>query len=221
MICPSIVCLFVKPPIPGRVKTRLARDLGNEQACAVYMQLVEQIVRQIQASGIPLALFFDGDDPELLPLSWRTAAAICCQQSGNDLGERMANAFRQLFVAGYHAVMLCGSDIIGIDAKYLHQAAEKLKQSGMVIAPAHDGGYCLIGFTSECFTSRAFEKISWSTEQVFVQTLHAATIAGLTIQQLPTLQDIDTIEDLIAAASYFPFLSVFSTQDGSGPVDKS
>ena len=196
MSCPTIVCLFVKSPIPGRVKTRLARDLGNEQACAIYLQLVEQILGQIQASGMPLALFFDGDDPELLPLSWRTAAAICCQQTGNDQGERMATAFRQLFDAGYHAVMLCGSDIIGIDAGYLQQAAEQLKQSGMVIAPAYDGGYCLIGFTSKHFTSRVFEKISWSTEQVFEQTMHAAALAGLTIQQLPTLQDIDTIEDL-------------------------
>ena len=220
MSCPTIVCLFVKPPIPGRVKTRLARSLGNDQACAIYLQLVEQILGQIQASGIPLALFFDGDDPNLLPLHWRSAAAICCQQVGNDLGERMTAAFRQLFDAGYHAVMLCGSDIIGIDAGYLQQAAKKLEQAGMVIAPAHDGGYCLIGFTAERFTSRVFKKISWSTEQVFAQTAHAATVAGLTVQQLTPLQDIDTIDDLIAAASSFPFLSTLSRQDGSDPVDK-
>jgi len=196
MICPTIVCLFVKPPIPGRVKTRLARDLGNEQACAVYMQLAEQIVRQIQASGMPLALFFDGDDLELLPLAWRSAASVCCRQTGADLGERMTNAFRQLFDAGHHAVMLCGSDIIGIDAQYLHQAAEKLNQSGMVISPAYDGGYCLIGFTAERFTSQVFEKISWSTEQVLQQTLERSGQAGIQPVLLDKLRDIDTLDDL-------------------------
>ncbi|MCE1227226.1 MAG: TIGR04282 family arsenosugar biosynthesis glycosyltransferase [Geobacteraceae bacterium] len=196
MSCPTILCLFVKPPIPGRVKTRLARDLGNQQACVIYVQLVEQILHQIQVSGLPLALFFDGDDQELLPLSWRSAAAVCCKQIGNDLGERMATAFRHLFDAGYQSVMLCGSDIVGIDAEYLHQAAEKLEQSGMVIAPAHDGGYCLIGFSTELFNPLVFEGILWSTEQVLLQTLKRCEQAGLKPVMLETLRDLDTLDDL-------------------------
>lgn len=196
MSCPTIVCLFDKPPIPARVKTRLARDLGDQQACVIYVQLVEQILHQIQVSGLPLALFFDGDDQELLPLSWRSAAVVCCQQVGNDLGERMATAFQQLFDAGYHTVILCGSDIVGIDAEYLHQATEQLKQAGVVIAPAHDGGYCLIGFTADRFSPRVFEKISWSTDQVLGQTFKQCEQAGISLVFLGMLRDIDTIDDL-------------------------
>lgn len=196
MSCQAVICLFVKPPVPGKVKTRLAKELGDEKACMVYVGLVEQILHQIQISGLELALFFDDDGADKLPLAWRSAADCCHQQVGHDLGERMANAFRLLFDAGHQSVLLCGSDIVGIDAGYLQQAAEKLEQSGMVIAPAYDGGYCLIGFTTECFTSQVFEKIKWSTDQVLHQTLAQTEQAGIRPVLLGMLRDIDTLDDL-------------------------
>ncbi len=192
----AVICLFVKPPVPGRVKTRLAKELGDEKACMVYVSLVEQILHQIRISGLPLALFFDGDEADRLPIAWCAAADSCHQQTGHDLGERMANAFRLLFDAGYQTVLLCGSDIVGIDAGYLQQAAEKLEQSGMVIAPAYDGGYCLIGFTAESFTPQVFARIVWSTEQVLLQTLERCEQAGIRPALLELLRDIDTLDDL-------------------------
>lgn len=97
---------------------------------------------------------------------------------------------------GYQSVLLCGSDIVGIDAGYLQQAAEKLEQSGMVISPAYDGGYCLIGFTAESFAPQVFARIDWSTEQVLQQTLERCEQAGIRPALLGMLRDIDTLDDL-------------------------
>lgn len=191
-----IIALFVKPPIPGRVKTRLARDIGDEKACAIYRALADQTIRQIQASGIPLALFFDGADSELLPSAWRQTAQLCLPQEGTDLGARMAAAFQGLFAEGNQQVVLIGSDIPGITARYLQQAFELLAVNQMVIGPAVDGGYCLIGFNQKQFTASVFQNIPWSTDQVFKLTMQAAKQAGLTVGLLPVLRDIDTVADL-------------------------
>jgi len=190
--------LFVKPPIPGLVKTRLARDIGNEAACTIYRRLAEDTIQQIQACGIPLALFFDGDNPSLLPQSWLDAAGICFFQQGADLGKRMAHAFTQLFKDGFKQVVLIGSDIPGIDATYLHTAMTLLASHDMVIGPALDGGYCLIGFHHEQFSAALFENIPWSSDQVFHLTMQSAETAGLSTGILPPLQDIDTYDDLLA-----------------------
>jgi len=195
----GVVCLFVKPPVPGRVKTRLAAEVGGEKACRIYRQLVEGILEQIRASDLPWALFYDGDSPEQLPETWRHGAVRCYPQEGEGLGARLQNAFRQLFFDGYSSVLLCGSDVVGLDARYLLQAAAALEQAGLVIAPAFDGGYCLIGFTAGQFTPRVFEQIDWSTEQVLSQTLAQCGSARLKPMLLNRLRDIDTLADLIRA----------------------
>ena len=195
-----IICLFVKPPVPGQVKTRLARELGMEKACQVYCRLVEPIVASVHAAELPLALFFDGETPEQVPESWRCHAAICCRQEGAGLGERMTYAFQRLFAEGCRSVVLCGSDIVGLDQRYLENAVAALERSGMVIAPAHDGGYCLIGFTAEFFSPVVFEQISWSTDKVLAQTLERCGMVGMEPIVLGALRDIDTLTDLKEAA---------------------
>ncbi|MDK9718113.1 MAG: TIGR04282 family arsenosugar biosynthesis glycosyltransferase [Trichlorobacter sp.] len=191
-----IVALFVKPPIPGRVKTRLARDIGDQAACDLYRRLADHTIQQIQASSIPLALFFDGSDPATLPPAWLQASQVCLPQQGNDLGDRMAAAFRHLFAEHVKQAVLIGSDIPGIDAAYLQQAFYLLNDHAMVLGPALDGGYCLIGFNQNHFAESIFQNIPWSTEHVLNLTLNAAAQAGLTVGLLPTLRDIDTVEDL-------------------------
>ncbi len=199
MSASAVICLFVKPPVPGRVKTRLASDVGVEPACWIYVRLVERILAQFRAGGLPWALFYDGDDPEELPKTWRSDAVCCCPQEGDDLGARMQNAFRRLFAAGYSSVLLCGSDVVGLDEPYLRQAAAVLVRAGMVIAPAVDGGYCLIGFTAEHFRPQVFDRIAWSTGEVLAQTLARCREVGLKPLLLDRLRDIDTLADLIQA----------------------
>jgi len=189
------VALFVKPPIPGRVKSRLARDIGDEAACSIYRRLADHAIQVIQASGFPLALFFDGDEARL-PEYWQQTAQFCIRQQGADLGERMAGAFSYLFTGGADQVVLVGSDIPGIDAAYLQQAFTLLHSHDLVIGPALDGGYCLIGFNRHSFRNTLFHQIPWSTDQVCALTLSAAQQSGLKAGLLPPLRDIDTVEDL-------------------------
>lgn len=191
-----MIALFVKAPIPGRVKTRLARDIGDAAACDLYRRLADHTIQQIQASGIPLALFFDGSDPATLPPAWLQASQVCLPQQGNDLGDRMAAAFIHLFTEHAKQAVLIGSDIPGIDAAYLQQAFYLLNDHAMVLGPALDGGYCLIGLNQNHFTESIFQNIPWSTDQVLTLTQNAAAQAGLTVGLLPPLQDIDTIADL-------------------------
>lgn len=195
----QIIILFVKPPIPGKVKTRLAKDIGNDAACAIYLRLANHTIHEVQASGIPLALFFDGVNPAELPDNWRQAAGTCYSQQGDDLGERMANAFQQLFAEGVEQVILIGSDIPELDATYLNHAFDLLASNGLVIGPAIDGGYCLIGFNRNDFTASVFHNIPWSTANVLEETLKKADKAGLSYSLLQPLRDIDTIEDFLAA----------------------
>lgn len=196
MIPAQAIALFLKPPVPGRVKTRLAKDIGDEAACNIYRKLADHTVQQAQASGIPLVLFFDGATRDELPENWRVAAKRCLPQQGADLGQRMAAAFSNLFTEGTHQVVLIGSDIPGIDHSYLQLAFRMLVDHDLVIGPALDGGYCLIGFNRQSFTPNLFSNIPWSTERVLELTLTQATRAGLTVGLLPTLQDIDTLADL-------------------------
>jgi rSAM/selenodomain-associated transferase 1 len=192
------IALFLKPPVPGRVKTRLAKDIGAAAACTIYRNLADHSVQQADASGIPLVLFFDGVTHDELPEDWRVAAIRCLPQQGADLGQRMAAAFNALFAEGAQQVVLIGSDIPGIDRSYLQQAFQLLAHHDLVIGPALDGGYCLIGFNRQGFTPAVFSSISWSTEQVLDQSLARATNAGLSVGLLPVLRDIDTLEDLLA-----------------------
>lgn len=195
MIDYRIVALFVKAPIPGRVKTRLAKDIGNQAACNIYRTLVERVLQQIQASGLALVLFFDGDEAQV-PDSWKQYARFCIQQQEADLGKRMAAAFSRLFSDDVQQTVVIGSDIPGIDAAYLLQSFDLLKEYPLVLGPALDEGYCLIGFNQSHFTESVFQNIPWSSDRVLELTLNAAAQAGLTVGLLPALRDIDTVEDL-------------------------
>lgn len=192
----KLIALFVKPPVPGRVKTRLAKDIGDAAACSLYCRLAESAITQVVACGTPLVLMYDGCTPDQLPSNWVTPAWCCLPQQGADLGQRMAAAFSKLFADGAQQVVLIGSDIPGINCSYLQQAFQLLTDHDLVIGPALDGGYCLIGFNRQRFTPTLFSTIPWSTERVLERSLARAAEAGLSVGLLPALRDIDTLTDL-------------------------
>jgi rSAM/selenodomain-associated transferase 1 len=119
-------------------------------------------------------------------------------QEGADLGERMANAFDFSFAAGYGPVLLRGSDTPDLPASIIYEAQEALarEKADLVLGPAADGGYYLIGLSQPA--PRLFEDIAWSTPGVLDATLQLATGMGLTVHLLPGWRDIDTPEDLLA-----------------------
>lgn len=194
----NAVVLFVRHPVAGRVKTRLARDLGDEKACSFYRAMVSDIISAITASGVPLHLFHDGLEADGLPQSWLDAAVAVVAQQGDSIGQRMAAAFTHLFSQGYRQVAVLGSDIPGLEAALIRDAFQALEKDDLAIVPATDGGYCLIAAQQSSFSERIFEEIQWSTAGVLQSTLERIAECGWRVKLLPPRQDIDTCDDLAA-----------------------
>lgn len=194
----TVVALFVRVPIPGQVKTRLASTLGNERACRFYQAIVEDILFNIQACDFPVYLFHDGVDGCELPEKWSESAARVIAQKGECIGERMAAAFECCFAEGIKRVVLVGSDIPRLDARVVLAASAALESHDVAVVPAVDGGYCLIALTSETYQAAIFQNVPWSTEQVLSSTIERCQECHLEAELLEPLQDIDTLDDLLA-----------------------
>jgi rSAM/selenodomain-associated transferase 1 len=192
----AVVALFVRLPVPGRVKTRLAHDLGDEAACDLYRAMVADIIANITACGLQIYLFHDGQDSVLMPKEWLDAAADVLRQRGDSLGERMTAAFEYLFSIGREQVILTGSDIPGIDALLLRSAIDSIEGCDVVISPALDGGYCLVASKKADFNSTIFMNIPWSTSRVLEATLDACKAGDVKYTLIKPRQDIDTLNDI-------------------------
>lgn len=197
-----VVALFVRVPVPGRVKTRLAAGLGDAAACRLYRAMVSDILGQIRASGLPLVLFHDGRDGQGLPSSWRQGAIRVRPQPEGDIGWRMAAAFAECFAAGSERVLLVGSDLPDLTAAVLVEATAALAAHDAVLAPTVDGGYGLIALQRGRYRPELFVDIPWSTDQVLPITLQRAGQCALSVHLLPMLRDIDTTDDLLAYAQH-------------------
>lgn len=192
----NAVALFVRNPVPGRVKTRLARVIGNRDACDFYQAIVADVLDSIVSCGVPVYLFHDGDVPLELPDAWTDAATDIVAQQGATLGDRMASAFTLLFKNGFEHVALMGSDIPGLDSALIMAAFAALEAHDAVIVPAVDGGYCLIALKRASYHKQIFENIAWSTDRVLQTTLARMDDCGVRANLLENRQDIDTLEDL-------------------------
>ena len=192
------MALFVRAPVPGRVKTRLAVGLGEEGACYLYQAMVADILGTLKASGLPIHLFHDDKESGALPLAWRDAAAQVRPQRGEDIGERMAAAFADCFAQEIEQVILVGSDIPDLDARIIVAAREALATHDAALAPAVDGGYGLIALKRQQYRPELFTDIPWSTGQVLPATLQRFAACQLNVALLPVLRDIDTLADLLA-----------------------
>lgn len=191
----SALALFVRSPVPGQVKTRLARNIGNDNACVFYKAMVQDALNAAAVCGETMYLFYDGAASKL-PEEWLNAAHAAIVQQGESIGERMAAAFELLFSEGVQSVALMGSDIPGIDAGALRRSLHALLLYDVAIIPAVDGGYSLIAMNSRKFTRRIFQDIEWSSENVLRTTLERCAECRLRVALLEAIQDIDTIEDL-------------------------
>lgn len=192
----NAVAIFVRHPIPGKVKTRLAQDIGEAAACSLYRAMVSDILGNIKAAELPIFIFHDGEDGTGLPEEWTKESQEVIRQEGETLGERMTAAFEWLFTAGVERVALIGSDIPGLDAPLLQAAFAALEYRDAAIAPARDGGYCLIAFRRERFQRQTLQGIPWSTSLVLSLSLEAFSAGGLEVELLDSRQDIDTMKDL-------------------------
>ncbi|KAB7731468.1 DUF2064 domain-containing protein [Rudanella paleaurantiibacter] len=183
--------IFVKNPVPGTVKTRIARTVGNERATAVYRHLLahtQQISRMLPWKRLVYYGDFINSADGWMGYHKRL-------QTGQDLGERMHNAFAEQFAAGAKRAVIIGSDCLTIQPDHLKQAFRALDTTDVVIGPATDGGYYLLGMNR--LHPFLFQNKPWSEPQLLEQTLAEITQNGLTHTLLEPLTDIDEWEDYL------------------------
>lgn len=193
------ILLFLKAPLPGTVKTRLAASVGEEKATAIYMILgASQLLRL--PKSVPLEIHFSPPDKKIEMQQWLGAEPSYYPQCEGNLGDRIEHAVSEAFQRGAGTVLCIGADCPSLLPHHLDQAAKILLfgQSDVCIGPCTDGGYYLIGFRKhppELF----FKGIRWSSQHTMADTLRNARTHGLRIHCLETMNDIDTFEDLIDA----------------------
>lgn len=187
--------LFVRAPRKGLVKTRLAARLGADKTLALYRCFVEDIITLI-SGAYPTSVFYTPENQKAKVQAWLGPYARCHPQRGADLGERMRAAFIQTFYEPVKHAVLIGSDFPDLDIEIIHEAFRALQKNDVVIGPATDGGYYLIGFQKDALNKDIFKGIDWGTSLVFQQTLAQIEHANLSYHTLASWHDIDTYEDL-------------------------
>ena len=186
MPAPRLI-IFLKAPRPGFVKTRLAADLGNAAACQAYRQMTEITLTKLPP--LPhVKLRYTPDDALAEIQPWLRENWTAQPQGTGDLGQRMHRAFENNSPA-----ILIGTDCPTIEPTDLTKAAEALQTHDLVLGPAADGGYWLIGLRSP--RPALFEGIEWSTGMVFETTLAKAKAAGFSVRLLRELRDVDSAAD--------------------------
>jgi hypothetical protein len=190
--------IFTRYPEPGKTKTRLIPVLGAEGAARFQRQMTQQTVAQVKElktfRPLSVEVHFAGGNQQLMQ-DWLGSDIIYRQQSEGDLGRRMASAFKESFTSGMTGVVIIGTDCPDLNAQLMVKAFDALDQNDLVLGPALDGGYYLIGLRR--LIPELFTGISWSTAEVLEQTISIAERLDLAIAFLPLLNDIDRPEDLI------------------------
>lgn len=194
--CNNCLLLFVKSPIKGQVKTRLAAQTGGNFEVELYKCFVEDTISLAENLDVHLELCFYPANTKSTFLKWLGEQHSYRAQIGNNLGERLRNAFDNAFKEGFSNVVAIGSDSPDLPANYLSESFEALDAHDTTIGPANDGGYYLIGFSKEGFIPEVFDNISWSTDSVFEQTVSILKQHDRKVYLLPLWYDVDTIEDL-------------------------
>lgn len=194
----SKLIIFTRYPEPGRTKTRLIGTLGARGAADLQRQMTEWTVRIAQAvravRETDIEICFTGGDEQKMR-QWLGASLEYRRQAGQDLGERMANAFQSGFAEGYRSIVLIGTDCPELTADILDKAFGLLEQHDVVIGPTQDGGYYLIGMTDAY--PQVFAQIPWGTDAVLEKTLDALRSIGVAWGLTDKLRDVDEPEDLI------------------------
>ena len=194
---PCLLIQFAREPVAGAVKTRMFPRLTPQQALELHCELVLRTTGTLAGAGLgPVEVAVAGSSNHALFEDCRAlGVSRLGDQWGGDLGERMYNAL----AAGlqrFERVLLVGSDCPGIDSAYLEQALDGLDQADLVLGPATDGGYVLIG--AKRISRELFDGVSWGSSTVLAETVHRLRRMSWSWVTLPPLADIDRPEDLAA-----------------------
>lgn len=197
-----LVVVLAKAPIRGFVKTRLAAVVGVDAALAIHRRLAAHVLAEV-AAAVGLGPAGDTVDAEVrvtpdeeVPAArtWVPSSIRIRAQGGGDLGDRMRRAFDDGFTSGASRVVVVGTDCPEFGRRHLAEAFAALVRADLVLGPASDGGYWLIGARAP--TPPVFDRVAWSTAAVLATTLERARASGRVVAWLETLGDVDTVEDL-------------------------
>ena len=191
----QLLIVFVKNPQFGKVKTRLAKTIGNKKALEVYKKLLAITEKSTQNINVDCHIYFSDFIEENY---WKNTPKFV--QKGNHIGERMANAFEDSFKQGYQQIILIGSDIPDINKTIINNGFKALETKSFVFGPAEDGGYYLVGM--KYYLSSIFKRKPWSQPSLLEETLIELKQNNQSYTLLETLNDIDTFEDLKSSGFY-------------------
>ncbi len=186
----NLIITFTRNPELGKVKTRLAKTIGEASALAIYIKLLEHTESVLRNIDSDKAVYYSVKIRE--NDLWDSNIYQKHQQFGDDLGIRMQNAFKAGFDAGYSKIAIVGSDLHDLQPKHITQAFDALDTNDVTIGPAEDGGYYLLGMKS--LYKDVFENKNWGTETVFDDTIK--NLKNESVFLLEQLNDVDTYEDI-------------------------
>ncbi len=194
-----LLMIFTRNPVLGKVKTRLAKSVGDQAALNIYIFLLEHTQTITQHLKCDKAVYYSVSVPE--NDLWNPEIYSRKKQFGNDLGIRMKNAFDQAF-KNYGRVIVIGSDMYQITQSHIEEAFHKLDSHDVVIGPAEDGGFYLLGLKR--VYAPIFENKDWGTSTVLKDTLN--DLKKHRVYLLDTLNDVDIYEDIKDHPAFYPFL---------------
>lgn len=192
----ACILLFVKYPEKGKVKIRLTADLNAETVLSLYQCFVHDTLETVKKIDIHFFICYTPADKLEEFQRWLGSTLRFHPQIGNDLGERMKTCFTTVFEKGFKRVILIGSDSPDLPEDYITEAFSLLQAKDVVLGPAVDGGYYLIGLRDTTSASGLFEDIPWGTKTVLEETLKRVRQANRSIGLVPVWSDVDTITDL-------------------------
>ncbi len=186
----NALIVFTRNPELGKCKTRLAKTIGNEAALNIYKYLLQHTANVAKRVNTDRYVFYSEQIIE--NDIWTAEAFNKNLQNGNDLGERMYNAFHYLFEMGYSKVIIIGSDLLDLNEDLISNAYSKLDSHDYVLGPAMDGGYYLLGMKAN--NEDLFRNKEWGTDTVFKDSLN--NLQNSKVALIQELNDIDTFEDI-------------------------
>ncbi len=206
----KLVICFCKQPIPGNVKSRIARFVGNDEAAEIYKKLLSNVVENTfdkNKAEYSYTLYCSPDDKHPYLTDLKAFYNLDSKnQTGNDVGEKMFQALDDCLVQ-YHQVVLIGSDCPELNQSYINQAFSLLNTGiDIVLGPTADGGYALIGANK--ISNEIFQEINWSTEEVLEQTIQKLEKINYNYSLLTEVRDVDTIEDYLYFTDHKNFIQL-------------
>jgi len=189
---PALIQIFAKPPVKGKVKTRLIPELGESAATDIYRYCLDYTLRLVRQSGIDYQLWLNEESQDSI---FRDQPYHL--QQGTDLGSRMLSAIKSRLEQNTNedsGVILIGSDCLDLTPAHLLQAIDALRNHDMVLLPTFDDGYALIGCRR--IDAELFANVKWGGSMVLQKTLENAKSLDYRVSLLETVRDIDRLQDV-------------------------